>query len=186
MSEFDKMTAGEFYFALDPELVGMRNAARAQLEILNASVMEITAGDPRRACYEKLFGEVGEGFLVQPPFYCDYGKNIYLGDFVYFNYNCVILDCMKVKIGSHVMFGPYVQLYTATHPLDAGLRRAGKEFAKPIMIGDDVWVGGGAVICPGVTIGDRCVIAAGAVVTKDIPDGVLAGGNPAKIIKRVD
>ena len=185
MSEFEKMCSGELYFALDPELVRMRNAARALLDKINATAMEITADDPRRPLFAQLFGEVGECFLLQAPFYCDYGKNIFLGDNVYFNFNCVILDSAKVTIGSRSMFAPNVQIYTATHSLDSEVRKSGKEFAKPITICEDVWVGGSAVICPGVTICERSVIAAGAVVTKDVPAGVLVGGNPAKIIKPV-
>ncbi len=185
MTEFEKMVAGEFYYALDPELVGMRNAAREILDKLNATTMEITGDDPRREYFKKLFGKVGDNFLAQLPFYCDYGRNMYIGDNVYFNFNCVVLDSARVVIGSHTMFGPGVQIYTATHPLDAGLRMAGREFAKPITIGSHVWVGGAVVICPGVSIGDRSVIAAGAVVARDVPPGVLVAGNPARIIKQV-
>jgi maltose O-acetyltransferase len=184
MTENEKMLAGEFYFALDPELVAMRNAARILLDKINATAVE--APGAALPHFKQLFGAVGEGFIAQAPFYCDYGRNIYLGDNVYFNFNCVILDCAKVTIGSNVMFGPNVQIYTATHPLDAAMRKAGKEFAKPITIREQVWVGGSVVICPGVTIGERSVLAAGAVITKDVPPGVLVGGNPATIIKDVE
>jgi len=185
MTEYEKMTAGEMYFALDPELVRMRNAARALLDEINASTAEMVPGDPRHEIFKRLFGSVGVGFLAQTPFYCDYGINMHLGERVYFNFNCIILDSAPVTIGSRVMFAPNVQIYTATHPLDAEARNSGLEFAKPITIGDDVWVGGSVVICPGVTIGDRCVIAAGAVVTKDVPPDTLVGGNPAKMIKSI-
>jgi maltose O-acetyltransferase len=124
-----------------------------------------------------------ESTWIQPPFYCDYGSNIVLGEKVFFNFNCVVLDVMKVKIGSRSMFGPNVQIYTATHPLDHRERAGGLEFAKPVSIGEDVWIGGSAVICPGVQIGDRSVIGAGSVVTKDIPADVFAAGNPCKVIR---
>nr|WP_304944991.1 sugar O-acetyltransferase [Verrucomicrobium sp. BvORR034] len=122
---------------------------------------------------------------IQPPFYCDYGYNIVLGSKVFFNFNCVVLDVMPVTIGSNVLFGPAVQIYTATHPLSAMERRTWREAAKPVTIGSDVWVGGGAIICPGVTIGDRTVIGAGSVVTRSIPSDVVAAGNPCRVIRRL-
>src|SRR5207302_10171243 len=121
-----------------------------------------------------LFGAVGEGVWIEPPFQCDYGGNITLGDRVYFNFNCVVLDPAPVAIGSDVLFGPGVQIYTATHPMDHRARRTGLEAARPIAIGPDVWVGGGAILCPGVRVGARSVIGAGSVVTRDVPDGVFA------------
>jgi len=120
---------------------------------------------------------------MQRPFFCDYGTNIELGRKVFFNFNCVVLDVTPVRIGDHTLFGPEVLIYTATHPLDAEVRRAGLEFAKPVEIGADVWVGGGAIICPGVRIGARAVIGAGSVVTRDIPDDVFAAGNPCRVIR---
>ena len=129
-----------------------------------------------------LFGSVGDEVWLQPPFYCDYGTNITLGTRVFFNFNCVVLDVCRVTIGSYTMFGPAVQIYTATHPLEAGLRRS-QEYGRPIVIGDDVWVGGGAIICPGVSIGSRTVIGAGSVVTRDLPDDVIAAGNPCRVIR---
>jgi maltose O-acetyltransferase len=123
---------------------------------------------------------------IEPPFFCDYGYNIYIGERVFFNFNCVLLDVMPIRIGSNVMFGPNVQLYTAAHPVNALERRQGTEFAKPITIGDDSWVGGSAIISPGVTIGDRCIVGAGAVVTKDIDSDTIVGGNPAKPIGKKD
>ena len=122
---------------------------------------------------------------IEPPFFCDYGTNIELGDKVFFNFNCVILDVAKVTIGSNVMFGPAVQIYTATHPMDAEERRSGLEFAKPVRIGNDVWLGGGVIVCPGVTIGDAAVIGAGSVVVRDIPAGVFAAGNPCRVIREI-
>jgi maltose O-acetyltransferase len=121
---------------------------------------------------------------MQPPFFCDYGSNIRLGERVYFNFNCVVLDVCVVKIGDFTLFGPAVQIYTATHPMIAELRR-NQEFGKPIEIGADVWVGGGAIICPGVKIGSNTVIGAGSVVTRDIPDGVFAAGNPCRVIREI-
>ena len=120
---------------------------------------------------------------IQPPFFCDYGYNIALGSKVFFNFNCVVLDVMRVEIGNNVLFGPSVQIYTATHPLNAAERRTWRELAKPVTIGSDVWVGGGAIICPGVTIGDRSVIGAGSVVTRAIPADVFAAGNPCRVIR---
>nr|WP_282446830.1 sugar O-acetyltransferase [Aromatoleum aromaticum] len=130
----------------------------------------------------ELFGRETDAW-VQPPFFCDYGTNIFLGVKVFFNFNCVVLDVAPVTIGSNVLFGPSVQICTATHPISAAERRTGLESAKPITIGSDVWVGGGAIICPGVNIGDRAVIGAGSVVTRDIPSDVVAAGNPARIIR---
>ena len=120
---------------------------------------------------------------IQPPFFCDYGSNISLGKKVFFNFNCVVLDVMAVVIGNNVLFGPAVQIYAATHPIDAMERRRWLESARPVTIGSDVWVGGGAIICPGVTIGSRSVIGAGSVVTRDIPDDVFAAGNPCRVIR---
>jgi maltose O-acetyltransferase len=122
---------------------------------------------------------------MQPPFFCDYGTNIHLGRKCYFNYNCVVLDVCKVTVGDHVLFGPNVQIYTATHPMDATLRRS-QEYGKPVSIGSDVWVGGGAIICPGVAIGSRSVIGAGSVITRDIPDDVFAAGNPCRVVRAIE
>lgn len=183
-TEKQKMLAGELYNALDPQLVKERHQARELLLAINGTF----AGDEarRRDLAGKLFGSVGKQVWIEPPFYCDYGSNITLGDFVFFNFNCVILDPAQVNIGSNVMFGPYVQVYTATHPVPHLERRRGLEFALAIEIRSDVWVGGGAVINPGVTIGARSVIGAGSVVTKDIPADVFAAGNPCKVIRSLD
>ena len=132
---------------------------------------------------KQLIPIVGKDLWIQPPFFCDYGYNIEVGEKVFFNFNCVILDVMKVTIGSRTLFGPNVQIYTATHPINYAERATGLEYAKAIVIGQDVWVGGSVVICPGVTIGNRCVIGAGSVVTKDVPDDVFAAGNPCKVIR---
>lgn len=179
-TEWERMTAGELYDPLDPELIAARIRARDLCQDLNAT-RETDQELRRRLCTE-LLGAGGDSVWLQPPFYCDYGVNIFLGQRVFFNFNCVVLDVCPVRIGNFTLFGPNVQLYTATHPLNAELRRR-QEFAKPITIGDDVWVGGGAIVCPGVTIGSRCVIGAGSVVTRDIPPGVLAAGNPCRVIR---
>lgn len=179
-TEWERMTAGELYDPLAPDLVAARTRARDLCQDLNAT-READQELRRRLCTE-LLGAGGDSVWLQPPFYCDYGVNIFLGQRVFFNFNCVVLDVCPVRIGNFTLFGPNVQLYTATHPLNAELRRR-QEFAKPITIGDDVWVGGGAIICPGVTIGSRCVIGAGSVVTRDIPPDVLAAGNPCRVIR---
>jgi maltose O-acetyltransferase len=180
LSEREKMLAGELYDPLDTELVAGRVRARDLCQALNAT--REAEEDVRRRILTDLFGAGGEEVWMQPPFYCDYGSNIYLGKRVFFNFNCVVLDVCAVRIGDFTLFGPAVQIYTAMHPLEAELRRT-REFAKPVAIGSDVWVGGAAVICPGVTIGSRAVIGAGSVVTRDIPDDVFAAGNPCRVIR---
>lgn len=182
-SEWDKMVSGALYNPMDAELVNARARARELFQSLNET--REGQGKERKQLLRALFGQVGAGVFVQPPFYCDYGTNIKLGKRVYFNFNCVVLDVAEVRIGDHAMFGPAVQIYTATHPMDAELRRQ-QEFAKPIEIGADVWVGGGAIVCPGVKIGARSVIGAGSVVTRDIPEDVFAAGNPCRVIRRIE
>jgi maltose O-acetyltransferase len=140
--------------------------------------------DARRRILIELFGKAGESVWMQPPFFCDYGSSIQLGERVFFNFNCVVLDVCVVKVGDFTLFGPAVQIYTATHPMNAELRRK-QEFGKPVEIGSDVWVGGGAIICPGVNIGSKAVIGAGSVVTRDIPEGVFAAGNPCRVIREI-
>lgn len=178
-TEKEKMLSGEYYNAMDSQLEAERAQARRLTHRLN--VTEYGDSEAAVKILKELIPESGKHFWIEPPFYCDYGYNIKVGDAVYFNFNCVVLDVMPVTIGSNVLFGPNVQIYTATHPISAEERRQWLEFAKPITIGDDCWIGGGAIICPGVTIGDRCVIGAGAVVTKDIPDDAIAVGNPARV-----
>jgi maltose O-acetyltransferase len=181
-SEQEKMLAGELYDPLDPALVRARERARALCEALNAT--HEAEQEKRRRIVRELFGAGGESVWMQPPFYCDYGVNILLGKRVFFNFNCVVLDACEVRIGDFTLFGPAVQIYAATHPMEARLRRT-QEFAKPIEIGSDVWVGGAAVICPGVKIGSRAVIGAGSVVTRDIPERVFAAGNPCRVIREL-
>jgi maltose O-acetyltransferase len=182
-SEKEKMLAGELYNPLDPQLSAERIRARLLFKALNVTPDD--EPEERVFLIKELIPESGDRVWLEPPFYCDYGSNITLGDNVFFNFNCVVLDVAPVVIGSNVMFGPAVQIYTATHPLNAAERRAGLESGKAVFIGDDVWVGGGAIICPGVTVGAGAVIGAGSVVTKDIPEGVLAVGNPCRVVREV-
>jgi maltose O-acetyltransferase len=181
-TEREKMLAGELYDPLDAELVAARTRARDLCQALNAT--REGDADERRRLLVDLFAAGGEDVWMQPPFFCDYGRHIFLGRRVFFNFNCVVLDVCPVRIGDFTLFGPSVQIYTATHPLEAELRRT-SEFGKPVHIGSDVWVGGAAVICPGVTIGSRSVIGAGSVVTRDVPPSVFAAGNPCRVIREI-
>ncbi|WP_242927962.1 sugar O-acetyltransferase [Pontibacter vulgaris] len=183
-TEKEKMLAGELYDALDKQLSEERLQARLLLKQLNDSREDYPI--ERGRIIKELIPNAGEGLWLQPPFYCDYGYNIIVGEKVFFNFNCVVLDVMPVTIGSRTLFGPNVQIYTATHPLNYKERATGLEFAKPITIGEDVWIGGSAIINPGVTIGKRSVIGAGSVVTKDIPADVFAAGNPCKVIRELE
>jgi maltose O-acetyltransferase len=175
-SEKDKMLRGELYRADDPELVAERLRAARLLRDYNA-------GADQPALLRDLLGAVAEGVVIQPVFACDYGYNIRLGRDGFVNYNCVFLDCAPIEIGDRLQMGPAVQLYTAGHPLERAVRRAGFEYARPIRIGDDVWIGGAAIILPGVTIGDGSVVAAGSVVTRDVPAFCLVAGNPARVVR---
>ena len=179
-TERQRMLAGELYDPLDPDLVAARERARDLCRALNASGE--AEKDARRRILQALFGAGGDTVWMQPPFFCDYGTNIELGERVFFNFNCVVLDVCRVRIGSFSLFGPAVQIYTPMHPFDAQLRRR-QEFGKPVDIGSDVWVGGGAILLPGVRIGSRAVIGAGSVVTRDIPEGMFAAGNPCRVIR---
>jgi maltose O-acetyltransferase len=181
-SERDKMLAGEPYDPLDAELVARRAHARELCKALNASGETDEAF--QRGVLRRLFGAGGESVRMQPPFFCDYGDNIRLGRDVFFNFNCVVLDVCEVAIGDFSLFGPAVQIYTPLHPLDARTRRE-KEYGRPVRIGADVWVGGGAIILPGVAIGPRAVIGAGSVVTRDIPADAFAAGNPCRVIREI-
>ena len=182
-TEKDKMLKGELYNAADDELVNERLRARLLLKQLNDSAAD--EQEIRKQLLKDLMPLQGTGLWIEPPFHCDYGSNIHVGNKVFFNFNCIILDVMKVEIGDNVLVGPSVQIYTAMHPMNWKERAEGLEFAKPVTIGNDVWIGGGAIICPGVNIGNRSVIGAGSVVTKDIPAGVFAAGNPCRIIKQL-
>jgi maltose O-acetyltransferase len=181
-TEREKMLAGELYDPLDPELVAARNRARDRCQDLNATRESDT--DTRRRILRELLGRGGDSVWLQPPFFCDYGINIELGERVFFNFNCVVLDVCPVRIGDYSLLGPAVQIYTPMHPMDAALRRR-QEFGKPVTIGSDVWIGGGALILPGVTIGSRAVVGAGSVVTRDVPEGVFAAGNPCRVLREI-
>jgi maltose O-acetyltransferase len=181
-SERQKMIAGQLYDPLDGELVAARERARDLCRDLNAT--RDAEHDERRRILVELFGAGGDTVWMQPPFFCDYGSNIALGERVFFNFNCVVLDVCPVRIGSFSLFGPAVQIYTPMHPLNAELRRR-QEFGKPVEIGSDVWVGGGAIILPGVRIGSRAVIGAGSVVSRSIPEDVFAAGNPCRVVREI-
>lgn len=183
LTKKQRMFSGELYNGADPELVEERQRARMLCQQLNA-LPATTSEVERHAVLADLFHTETDACLI-PPFFCDYGYNIRLGAHAYFNCNCVLLDVMPISIGSHVLFGPGVHIYTALHPLSAHERRSGLEFAKTVIIGDDAWVGGGAIICPGVVIGDGAVIGAGSVVTRDVRPGVVAAGNPCRIIRQI-
>ena len=183
-TEKEKMLAGELYDPLDHQLSSERRRARLLLKALNDTLDDHS--EERARLIKELIPSTGTGAWIEPPFFCDYGSNIILGDSVFLNFNCVVLDVAAVRIGSRVLLGPAVQIYTATHPLRAEDRRMGLESGRAIEIGDDVWIGGAAIICPGVTIGNRSVIGAGSVVTKDIPDDVFAAGNPCRVLKNIE
>lgn len=183
-TEKEKMLAGEMYRADDPILLKEREEARRKVRIYNQTLE--SEQEKRMKLIKDLLGSTGENITMEPNIRFDYGYNTYVGENFYANFDCTILDVCEVHIGNNVMLAPGVQIYTATHPLDPIERNSGKEYAKPITIGDNVWIGGSAIINPGVTIGDNAVIASGAVVTKDVPDNVVVGGNPAKVIKTID
>lgn len=183
-TEKEKMLAGELYLASDAQLTKDRENARKLTRLFNETIE--TEYEKRSELLKELFGSTGENIYMEPTFRCDYGYNIHVGNNFYANFDCVILDVCEVRIGENCFIAPGVHIYTATHPLDPFERISGAEFGKPVTIGNNVWIGGRAVINPGVTIGDNVVIASGAVVTKDVPSNVVVGGNPAKIIKNID
>jgi maltose O-acetyltransferase len=178
-SEKEKMLGGELYDADDPELVADRERARDLTDRYN----RMAADDERDALLDELLGSRGTACTIEPPFRCDYGYNVHVGEDFYANVDCVVLDVCRVEFGRNCKLGPGVHVYTATHPLDAGERAEGLEYGKPVTVGDDVWIGGRAVVNPGVTIGDGSVVGSGAVVTDDVLDGVVVQGNPAEIVK---
>ena len=179
-TEREKMLRGALYRASDAELVAMHLRAQALLSRYNRT--EPTDAETRTSLLHDLFGSLGANAVVKPTFACDYGSNIRAGDNLFVNYQCVFLDCGEIVIGDDVQIGPAVQIYTATHPLDAAQRRAGLEATRPVHIGCNVWIGGAAVLLPGVSIGDDAVIGAGSVVTRDVPAGAVVAGNPARPI----
>jgi maltose O-acetyltransferase len=181
-SEKDKMLAGELYHPSAPEIQADLAATRAWLVRYNAALA--LSPDARRALLAERLAEVGAGAVIRPPFHCDYGFNIRLGANVFLNFNCVILDVVAVTIGDGTQIGPAVQIYAADHPRDEATRRAGLEFGRPVRIGRNVWIGGGAIILPGVSIGDDAVIGAGSVVTRDVAPGLTVASNPARPLAR--
>lgn len=182
-TEKEKMINNKLYEVSDPVLTEERLNARRFSRIYNQTIE--TETEKRTQLIINLFGSVGGKIIIEPDFRCDYGYNIHIGNNFYANFNCVILDVCKVLIGDNCMMGPGVYIYTATHPLHPNEINSGKEDGKPVLIGDNVWIGGSAIINPGVTIGNNAVIASGAVVTKDVPESTVVGGNPAKIIKEI-
>lgn len=182
-SEREKMLAGEGYRGDDPQLVAERLHARRVLAEFHAAAPDALA--ERMARLASLFAQCGAGVHIEPPFFCDYGSFISLGDRVYMNSGCILLDCNRITIGPDCMFGPRVQILTATHPIDPDLRRSGIESALPVVIGSNVWIGAGALVLPGVTIGNDVVIGAGTVVTKDVPSRVVVVGNPGRILRQI-
>ncbi|MCP4294595.1 MAG: sugar O-acetyltransferase [Proteobacteria bacterium] len=182
-TEKEKMLSGGMYDAKDPQLTRERLRARELCHRLNSLSPE-TLEKERKYLIEQLLGEKSDLYIT-PPFHCDYGTNISVGENVYFNFNCVVLDVAKITIGDNAMFGPNVQLLTASHPINALERRGDLEFGRGIEIGDDVWIGGGAILCPGVKVGSGAVIGAGGVVTKDVLSNTVVAGNPCKVIKNL-
>lgn len=180
-TEKEKMLAGERYNFLDSDLAAEREKAKTLLRLYNASENVVE----RRTILGKLLGGIGEGSIIEPPFRCIYGKSTHIGKHTYLNFCCAILDNGGVRIGDHVMVGPYVQIYTAAHPVQTSPRIEGWETAKLIAIEDNVWIGGGAILLPGVTIGKSSVVGAGAVVTRSLPSNVVAAGNPARVIREI-
>jgi maltose O-acetyltransferase len=178
-SQKDKMLAGEFYLASDPELVRDRRRCRSLLQEINGQPDE----EERLALLRELLGRIGRGSFIQPPFACDYGYNVSVGDDVFINFNTVILGCAAVTIGDGAQIGPAVQLLAADHPRDAQSRRDLLEFARPVSIGSNAWLGAAVVVLPGVSVGDDSVIGAGSVVTRDVPSGVVAVGNPCRVVR---
>ncbi|WGV22355.1 MULTISPECIES: sugar O-acetyltransferase [unclassified Pseudomonas] len=179
LSEKQKMLTGQLYHAGCPELQAEQIANKHWMHRYNSSVELLN--DARHGLLIEHFGQVGEGTVIRPPFFCDYGYNISVGRNTFMNFNCVILDVLPVRIGDDCQIGPNVQIYTADHPLDPEVRRTGLESGRPVTIGNNVWIGGAAIILPGVTIGDNAVVGAGSVVTRDVPAGAVVVGNPARV-----
>ncbi|MEQ6074009.1 sugar O-acetyltransferase [Bacillus subtilis] len=181
-TEKEKMAAGELYNSEDQQLLLERKHARQLIRQYNETPEDDIV---RTELLKELLGSVGDQVTILPTFRCDYGYHIHIGDHTFVNFDCVILDVCEVRIGRHCLIAPGVHIYTAGHPLDPIERKSGKEFGKPVTIGDQVWIGGRVVINPGVTIGDNAVIASGSVVTKDVPANTVVGGNPARILKQL-
>lgn len=183
MTEKEKMLAGQLYNGMEESLLEERQQAKEQIYEFNG--LRPNQIEERNAILKQLL-HIGKEFFIEPPFRCDYGSNIYIGDNFYANYNLVILDTAKVTIGNHVMIGPNVGIYTAGHPIETKIRNTGLEYGYPITIEDNVWIGGGTIINPGVKIGANTTIGSGSVVTKDIPSGVIAVGNPCRVLRKIE
>ncbi len=181
-TEKQKMLAGETYSGLDPDLDAERQKVKKLLRLYNLA----ETLTERQTILQQLLGAIGQNSIIEAPFYCSYGRNIYIGDCVYLNFSCTIFDNNEVRIGRHVMIGPGVQIYTAAHPVQAQARIQGSEVAKPIFISDNVWIGGAAVLLPGVSIGRNAVVGAGAVVTRSVPSNTVVAGNPARVIREIE
>jgi maltose O-acetyltransferase len=181
-TEKEKMLGGESYNCLDPDLEAERQRAKELFRLYNVTenVLE------RQTILQRLLGQIGQNSIIEPPFYCSYGQNTYIDDNVYLNYLCTILDNNEVHIGRHVMIGPAVQIYTAAHSLQAETRIQGWEVAIPIVIEENVWIGGGAILLPGVRIGRNAVVGAGAVVSRNVPANTVVAGNPARVIREIE
>ncbi|WP_025023976.1 sugar O-acetyltransferase [Companilactobacillus nodensis] len=183
-SQKEKMLAGDLYIASDQELAKDSHRAKSITRLYNQTTED--DGDIRHDLLKKLFGKTGDNIYFEPPFHTDYGIHTTIGEDFYANYDCIFLDIAPITIGKNVMFGPRVGLYTAGHPIDAVIRNEAYEYGKPIVIGDDVWIGGGVIVNPGVTIGSNVVIGSGSVITKDIPDNVIAVGNPCHVLREIN
>lgn len=183
MTQKELMLSEQLYYAGDEELWADMAKARRLTRLINTTTEE--QEDYRLQLFRELFGRIGERFWIEPPFRCDYGCHTYIGEHFYANYDCIIVDVCDVTIGDNVFFGPRVCVYTAAHPLDPEVRGTQLEYGKKVTIGNNVWIGGNAVINPGVTIGDNAVVGAGSVVTRDIPAGVVAAGVPCRVIREI-
>lgn len=182
-NEWQKMLDGELYDASDADLAEKRRRARRLVRLFNATTEEDI--EQRQAIARELFGQIGHKFEIEPPFRCDYGSLISIGENFYANFGCVFLDCNRISIGDNVLLAPGVQIYAAHHPIDPPTRVSGLELGSPVFIGNNVWIGGGAIICPGVSIGDNSAIGAGSVVTRSIPADVVAAGNPCRVLREL-
>lgn len=184
MKEKERMLSGKLYIAKDEELLKENLEARILTRKFNDSKPE--EFNLRSKILAQLLEKTGDNYYIEPPFRCEYGRNITVGNNFYANFDCLFLDVNKIIIGNNVMLGPRVCLYTAGHPIDAEIRNSQLEYGKPIIIGNDVWIGGSVIINPGITIGNNVVIGSGSVVTKDIPSGVIAAGNPCRILRKIN
>jgi len=181
-TEKEKMLAGEKYNFFDPDLELERQKVKEHLHQYNRT----ETLPERQSILQHLLGQIGQNSIIEPPFYCVYGQNISIGDHVFLNFLCTILDCNKVHIGNHVMIGPNVQIYTAAHEILAEERIQGIEVARPIVIQDNVWIGGAAILLPGVSIGRNAVVGAGAVVSRNVPANTVVAGNPARVLRELE